>query len=107
MATLFRIQTTGISFDEMREHRSTHEMPEYEENDYQLDGLACADSVSALRYYAGAWMVGDTSGYEIVIFRGHIIERIYDGVVAEPFEEIARVSVDQFFEDDSVYEYED
>lgn len=106
MATLFRFQTKGISFDEMREHRSTHEMPEYEDNDYRLDGLACTNSVTALRSYIAPLYFGDMSGFEVVIFEGHIINTIYDGVVAEPAREIARVSVDHFCDDDEMLEYE-
>jgi len=97
MKTFFRVQNKGISFKRMLKYKSHHE-------DGRLPGVAC--TLSAGGPFGGAPL---DSGAEIVIFRGHKVADIYDGVVAQPVEEIVRFEIKTWFEmvaDGSAYEYE-
>jgi len=106
MTTYYRIQTKNISFGEMQNHRSASGSDEMEDG---YNGLCASDSVYGLRQYISSWMAGgdpDTD-FEIVIFSGSEVERIYDGVVVNPQKEIMRVAVSDFMENDQYINYEE
>jgi len=106
----FRVQEPGIPFEAMKAHRSQHfdESGEW----FEADGIcACmsADGLEGGSRFGGAWDALYPDG-EVVVFRGHIVEEIYDGYIVEPIEEIARFPLDvweRMLQTGEAQEYED
>lgn len=104
----FRAQGKGISFEEMKNYNSAHCT---EDGDYSRPGglAAClsADGLDGGSQFGGAPIDEDA---EIVIFRGRIIEEIYDGYLVEPLEEVARFPAlvwDGMIDNGEAWDYED
>ena len=103
----FRLQGKGITFNEMQNYDSIH----MSEDDYDRPGGLTA-SINADGYDGGSQFGGAPmdDDMEVVVFQGCIIERIYDGYLTEPSEEIARFSAPKWLEmieSGEAYDYED
>lgn len=103
----FRAQSAGIPFEQMKTYNSQHMI----DDDYaRPGGLAASSSPDGMdggSAFGGAPL---NDNDEIVIFRGRVIEQIYDGYLTEPLEEIARFTVKQWMEmleTDEAWDYED
>ena len=99
MRTFFRIQEKGITLDEMQKFSSGDGGDGMEEK----GGICACDSVTELINARHA-----TYGDEIVIFKGNVLCKIYDGYRVEPVEILARFDVVDMYEEkkELLYEYE-
>jgi hypothetical protein len=84
----FRLQESGLSLEQMQEHRSTHGCDSDGEFIY-LDGVAASDRCDEVSF-------GGSCETEVVVFSGHLVGDIYDGVVVRPEKIIARHSYDEW-----------
>ena len=93
MQRFFRLQTIGISFDDMKKYDSIHSDDSDED---RPGGLAACDHIELRPNFGGAWgAYGDDDG-EVVIYDGYTVEQIYDGALTEPCKEIARFTKGQW-----------
>ena len=106
MKTFFRAQNKGISFEDMKKYNSLH----MNEDDYARPGglAAClsANGRDGGSQFGGAPLDDNT---EIVLFKGRVLEEIYDGYLTEPIEEIARFPAQEWLamiESGRAYDYE-
>jgi hypothetical protein len=95
--TFFRIQEKGYSLQDMQKYKSCDGSSEAEKH----DGLCASESIEDLRRYISGWAIGDMSMFEIVVFKGRKLDKLYDGVLAEPREIIARYEFDYFMNDNN------
>ena len=99
----FRLQKSGIPFDSMKSFNSA------DGGDGETEGLCVTDSISDTRFggAAGAYK-GDEA--EVIVMKGNVISRIYDGYRIEPTKEIARFTYKQWMQmvdDGTAEEYEE
>ena len=101
----FRLQRAGINFDAMVKFVSA------DGGDDCDTGLCVTESVSDTRFGGadGAYNADAGEG-EVVVMKGRVISRIYDGYRIEPTKEIARFTFAEWLamvEDGSAEQYED
>jgi len=101
----FRVQTKGISFEEMAQYDSQ------DGGDGETVGLAVSSRPNGLdggSRFGGAYDALDDDD-EIIILEGRIVTEIYDGYRIRPTREIARFTIaqwDEMLESGEAWEYE-
>lgn len=101
----FRIQSKGISFEEMKSYNSE------DGGDGHYEGLAVSgspDGCDGGGRFGGAWGAYDDDD-EVVILEGRVIDEIYDGYRIRPIKEIARFTKGQWkemLENGEAWDYE-
>ena len=102
----FRVQDTGISFEDMVAYNSE------DGGDGNEVGLCVSgrpDGFDGGAAFGGSWdAYGDDDG-EVVVLEGTIVAEIYDGYRIRPTAEIARFSKkawNQMLEDESAWDWE-
>lgn len=93
MQRFYRLQATGISFEDMKEYNSIHAG---DEGDERPGGLAACDKIELRPNFGGAWGAYRDGEGEVVVFDGYCIERIYDGALTEPVTEVGRFGINQW-----------
>jgi len=101
----FRVQTKGISFDEMRTWNSA------DGGDGASEGLAVSmspDGRDGGSRFGGAWDAMDNDD-DLVILEGEVLAEIYDGYRIRPTRELARFTIAEWskmLEDGSAWDWE-
>jgi hypothetical protein len=101
----FRVQTKGISFDEMVNYDSLDGG-----DDGEVEGLAVSgepDGMDGGSRFGGAWDAMDDDD-DVVILEGKIIASIYDGYRIRPTREVTRFTVAEWsamLADGSAFDY--
>ena len=104
----FRIQKKGIKFEDMKSYVSADGGDDME----AAGGLCVCGMASGMdggSQFGGAWDAYRDDEAEIVVLRGDVICKIYDGYRIEPVKEIARFTKGEWrkmLDDETAYDYE-
>ena len=93
MPTVYRMQSAGIEFSQMKKFNSTNWS-----TDEQLIGLCATTDPDDLVDLAKHWYHGVYDGQEVVVFNATILEDVGDGFLTEPLYEIERMPLNEFVE---------
>lgn len=104
----FRLQGKGHNLEDMQNYETLVDVDPETGEDIREKGV-CA-TLGPDDGFGGAHCLLDSPEHEVVVFKGRIVQEIYDGYVVEPIEEIARFSAPEWaakIKDESAWDYED